>query len=161
MRQSDEHLVHFRDVGSCAETTERSPGATEVHLAAGDVIALVVALAGSILPARGGEAAVRQTIPDEQAGPPFYARIEATPIKTHTWAAIPFYRDPTCVLDNINLLSFFDIPGALSCALTVEGFVTWEKFLEELRRPNSTRWDSHRWSPLTEFASPGTRPLAF
>jgi len=57
--------------------------------------------------------------------PPFYARVER-PFTVHTdeWAAIVFYRPPSCVRAGFNLLDFFDIPGAFFCVpLTVEG---WE-----------------------------------
>lgn len=96
------------------------------HRGRRSLVALLVAVAGAVGWADAGNAAVRQSIPDEQAGPPFYARIEAQAIHTDEWAAIPFYRDPSCVPADFNLLSFFDIPRAFSCSLTVEGFVVWK-----------------------------------
>ncbi len=90
-------------------------------------MAVAAAVAGALGSADAGTAAVRQAIPDEQAGPPFYARIDAHGvIHTEEWAAIPFYRDPSCVPADFNLLDFFDAPRAFSCALTVEGFVLWK-----------------------------------
>ena len=59
------------------------------------------------------------------ADPPFYARVEL-PFTIHTdeWAAVVFYRPPSCVRQDFNLLDFFDIPGAFFCGpLTVAG---WE-----------------------------------
>ena len=72
--------------------------------------------------------AVRTNYPSAQdPGPPFYARIEAGfVIQDGTTAAIPFYRNPTCVRSNFNLLNLFDAPRAFGCALTVEGFDIWQ-----------------------------------
>jgi hypothetical protein len=90
------------------------------------LVALAAALACAIGTGDAGMAAVRQSIPDEQAGPPFYARIGTEAIHTDEWAAIPFYRDPSCVPSDFNLMTFFDAPRAFSCALTVEGHVVWK-----------------------------------
>ncbi len=57
--------------------------------------------------------------------PPFYARVER-PFSYHTdeWAAIVFYRPPSCVPADFNLLDLFDVPAAFSCGpLNTEG---WE-----------------------------------
>lgn len=65
------------------------------------------------------------------SGVPAYARIEklseAPALVHHTekWAAITFYRTPSCVPAGFNLLDFFDAPGAFDCTLTVEGFEIW------------------------------------
>ena len=97
------------------------------HWGRRSVVAVAAAVAGALGSADAGTAAVRQPIPDEQAGPPFYARIDAHGvIHTEDWAAIPFYRDPSCVPADFNLLDFFDAPRAFSCGLTVEGFVVWQ-----------------------------------
>lgn len=55
---------------------------------------------------------------------PFYARIEhAVIIHDATWAAVVFYRPPSCVRAGFNLLDFFDIPAAFGCGpMTVAGF---------------------------------------
>lgn len=90
------------------------------------LVALTAALAGAIGTGDAGMAAVRQSVPDEQAGPPVYARIGTEAIHTDEWAAIPFYRDPSCVPADFNLLNFFDAPRAFGCALTVEGHVVWK-----------------------------------
>lgn len=65
--------------------------------------------------------------PEEAPGPPYYARISSDGApQTEQWAAIIFYRDPSCVPSNFNLLEFFDIPRAFGCPLTIEGFEIWE-----------------------------------
>ncbi|HET7692271.1 MAG TPA: hypothetical protein VFM44_04200 [Gemmatimonadota bacterium] len=55
---------------------------------------------------------------------PFYARIEqGVIIHDATWAAVVFYRPPSCVRAGFNLLDFFDIPAAFGCEpMTVAGF---------------------------------------
>jgi hypothetical protein len=46
---------------------------------------------------------------------------------TDEWAAIAFYRLPTCVPASFNLLDFFDFTfAAFGCPLTVEGFEVWK-----------------------------------
>src|SRR5678816_4207870 len=43
---------------------------------------------------------------------PFYARLERGLIHTDgEWAAIAFYRPPTCVRSDFNMLDFFDVPA--------------------------------------------------
>lgn len=63
-------------------------------------------------------------------GIPAYARIEMVDghvfaINDGAWAAISFYRSPSCVPTDFNLLDFFHVPGAFGCELTVEGFEIW------------------------------------
>jgi len=74
------------------------------------------------------QANIRIEVPSaEWPGIPFYARISTTEIyHTEEWAAIVFYRDPTCVPVAFNLLDFFDIPGAFGCPATVAGFEVWK-----------------------------------
>ena len=72
---------------------------------------------------------IRTLVPEEDPGGPFYARIEFGLVHhTDEWAAIAFYRDPSCVPTNFNLLRLFDpnVPRALGCALTVQGFEVWK-----------------------------------
>jgi hypothetical protein len=60
----------------------------------------------------------------EEPGVPAYARIEGSPPHVYhddEWAAIVFYRNPACVPPAFNLLTFFDVPAAFGCQLTVEG----------------------------------------
>jgi hypothetical protein len=58
---------------------------------------------------------------------PYYARIGRGEIyHTEEWAVIIFYRPPTCIPEDFDLLSFFDIPGAFSCnPPTTTGFEIW------------------------------------
>lgn len=65
----------------------------------------------------------------EDPGPPFYARTDDV---THfvfndgEWAAIVFYRDPSCIPADFNLLQFFNPPAAFSCPLAVQGASLWQ-----------------------------------
>jgi hypothetical protein len=63
-------------------------------------------------------------------GVPAYARIERVDghVLVHNdgqWAAISFFRQPSCVPEDFNLLDFFDAPRAFECELTMEGFEIW------------------------------------
>lgn len=72
---------------------------------------------------------VRLLVPEEDPGGPYYARIEFGLVHhTEEWAAIAFYRDPSCVPATFNLLRFFDpnVPRVFGCTLTVEGFDVWK-----------------------------------
>lgn len=74
---------------------------------------------------------VPRTIPDEDPGPPFYARVGLQFFHSGGWIAIPFYRAPECVPAGFNLLQFFDFPGpngpgAFACPLLVKGFLLIE-----------------------------------
>lgn len=75
--------------------------------------------------------------PGEPSGVPAYARIERAPdglpLVHHDkeWAAIYFFRDPVCLLNDtrtppFNLLDFFDAPAVFNCPMTVEGFEIWK-----------------------------------
>jgi hypothetical protein len=59
---------------------------------------------------------------------PFYARISSTEIyHTDEWAAVVFYRPPTCIPAGFNLLDFFDVPAAFDCnPPTTTGFELWD-----------------------------------
>ena len=85
--------------------------------------------------------AVRTSIPDENAGPPFYSSIQQAGgpeslFIPHTaeLAAVAFVRDPSCVPPSFNLLDLEDFtpafpggpPRFVLCGLTVEGFAIWE-----------------------------------
>jgi len=71
-------------------------------------VALVLALAGVV------QAAERISMTSNDV--PFYARFEAGLIHTDgEWAAIAFYRPPSCVRADFNLLDFFDVPAAFGC----------------------------------------------
>ncbi len=84
--------------------------------------ALVTTLTGT-----GAYADVTQTFPGESPGHPAYARtLPDSVIHSQEWAAVPFYRLPTCVPGDFNLLQFFDVPRAFGCPLTVSGRVVAE-----------------------------------
>ena len=76
------------------------------------------------------EAIERYVVPDESAGGPFYARLERGFVHmTDQWVAVAFYREPSCVRANFNLLNFFDfanIPAIFGCPLTVHGLEIWK-----------------------------------
>lgn len=79
--------------------------------------------------AKGGF--VVKSIPDEDPGPPFYARVGAQILTDGNWVAIPFYRPPACVPADFNLLEFYHFPGpggwgAFLCPLTVTGMLLIE-----------------------------------
>jgi hypothetical protein len=90
-------------------------------------VALVVAVS---LP-QSLRAEVRTIIPDEDPGPPFYVRVERSAVHTaivpHTseWAALVFYRSPTCVPRDFNLMDLFNPPAAFGCPLTIDGWDLW------------------------------------
>jgi len=95
--------------------------------------ACVLLAAASAVSAR---AQVRTEFPGEDPGPPFYTRVERSSVHTeivpHTdeWAAVVFYRSPSCLLreellTSFNLMDLFDIPRAFGCPLTIEGFEVW------------------------------------
>ena len=95
--------------------------------ALGLVVAGVVTLLPPMVPR--AEAQVRLQVPEESLSGPFYARLErGMVLQTDEWVAIAFYRDPSCVRTNFNLLNFFDIANIqaiFSCPLTVHGFELW------------------------------------
>jgi hypothetical protein len=83
-----------------------------------------------IMPTSSVHANIRVEVPEDSPGFPFYARIVWPDIiHTDEWAVIPFYRDPSCVPGDFNLLGFIDIPRAFGCPLTVTGFEVWKNGL--------------------------------
>ncbi|MDQ4132141.1 MAG: hypothetical protein M3179_02810 [Actinomycetota bacterium] len=85
-------------------------------------MALAVGLMG-----QSAYAAVTLRFPGESPGVPAYARIGPGAIHTDEWAAVPFYRLPSCVPADFNLLRLQDPPRAFRCPLTVEGYEVWER----------------------------------
>jgi len=90
-------------------------------LVAGVVAASTIALQANVL---------LQFSPEAGGGIPGYARLErvdGVPLVHHdaTWAAITFYRDPSCIPADFNLLDMFDPARAFDCTLTVQGFEIW------------------------------------
>lgn len=70
------------------------------------------------------------SFPDEDAGIPVYARVG--PILNQYFVTegrlvIPFYRDPDCIRDDFNFLTYYDPPTAFGCDLTVKGSFVIEK----------------------------------
>jgi hypothetical protein len=62
--------------------------------------------------------------PDEDPGIPIYARVG--PILNQFFVSdgqlvIPFYRDPECIRNDFNFLTYYDPPIAFGCELTVKG----------------------------------------
>lgn len=77
----------------------------------------------------GTHGLVRTTFPGgEDPGLPFYARVELLPpyvFNDGEWAAVVWYRDPTCVPEDFNLITVFDYERAFGCELTVRGSSLW------------------------------------
>jgi hypothetical protein len=72
----------------------------------------------------------------DDVGGPFYARIVPVPPHIYAddgWVGIAFYRDPSCVPEDFNLLDFFDLveafpdgpPRPILCTLLVQGHSLW------------------------------------
>lgn len=58
---------------------------------------------------------------------PYYARFAANEIYADgEWVAIAFYRLPSCVAEDFNLLEFFDWVNCWTCTPTTEGFEIWK-----------------------------------
>jgi len=70
---------------------------------------------------------VIETFPSpERPGPPFYANFSADFIPSDDGTvAIAFYREPSCIPADFNLLDLFDVPAAFGCELTIEGKLWW------------------------------------
>lgn len=68
-----------------------------------------------------------QTFPSPGVqGPPFYANFTATFMPNDDGiVGIAFYREPSCIPINFNLLVQFNPPAAFGCTLTVEGKRWW------------------------------------
>jgi len=74
------------------------------------------------------QAQARLDYPGQDPGPPFYARIrQGWVVHTDQWAAIAFYRQPSCVPPGFNLLNLFNPPAAFGCTLTVDGFLLYDQ----------------------------------
>lgn len=110
----------------------RQPGRTDGKHLFTAVLAAVLGLTWTLAWTAGpAAAAVRTEIPEEDPGPPFYARVERQAVHTdlvpHTekLAAVVFYRSPACIPADFNLMDLFDPPAAFGCTLTVDGFEIW------------------------------------
>ena len=90
---------------------------------------LFIAILGALSLAAGvgqrdldAQAPTIQHFPSDFPGPPFYANFSATFIPTDEGTVgMAFYREPSCVPVDFNLLIHADPPTAFGCALTVEG----------------------------------------
>lgn len=74
------------------------------------------------------------SFPDDDPGIPIYARVG--PILdqffvTDGMLVIPFYRNPDCIRDDFNFLTYYDPPAAFGCELTVEGKFVIESDAEQ------------------------------
>jgi hypothetical protein len=72
------------------------------------------------------------SIPDEDPGAPFYARVGLQLLHDGDLLTIPFYRDPACIPDDFNLLEMFHFPGpmgpgAFACPLGMTGKLLIER----------------------------------
>ncbi len=82
-----------------------------------------------------GQPGAQLDFPAESPGVPAYARLELLVPNfdvpnNNRWAAIIFYRDPSCVPPDFDLGQFFHLPGpdglgAFACPLLVEGHEIW------------------------------------
>ena len=97
-------------------------------------VAAQLVIAGVVLVA--APAAAANTLLEDGGDVPFYARITTIGepdqvFHDNEWAAIVFYRPPSCVPKDFNLLAFFDFPGpsgpgAFGCnPPTTTGFNLW------------------------------------
>jgi hypothetical protein len=77
-----------------------------------------------------GSAGICQaSVREEVTGVPFYARGADTPAEAYTdgeTAVITFYRDPTCIPADFNLMDFYYDEIAPDCASCVAGFDIWD-----------------------------------
>lgn len=94
------------------------------------VVAGAEPAAASSLEARTG-GLVRREMPAEDPGPPFYARVGLQVLESEGWVVIPFYRSPSQVPADFNLLRFYDFPGpggpgAFAAPLLMTGFLLIE-----------------------------------
>jgi hypothetical protein len=99
-------------------------GAPSARVRLGRALATLVLVGTVLAAAQSASANVRI----EGVAEPFYARIGPGEIVPNDGelAAIVFYRPPSCVRADFNLLEFFDIPGAFLCGPpTTEGFTIW------------------------------------
>jgi hypothetical protein len=118
MRTSSVDSFEEDSMGGKSSSLKRGTGVTVVAIALAMLTMISIA-----------SAQVRRLVPEESPSGPFYARLErGMVLQTADWVAIAFYREPTCVRPQFNLLNFFDfanIPAIFACPLTVHGFELW------------------------------------
>src|SRR5687768_14188345 len=99
----------------------------------GGLIVLLLVVSALVATTAPASAVVRT---EDGGDVPFYARISTIGepdqvFHDDQWAVIVFYRPPSCVPKNVNLLAFFDFPGpsgpgAFACnPPTTAGFNLW------------------------------------
>jgi hypothetical protein len=117
---------------------------THTILTAG--LAATIALASATVFAQGASAdaeaapLVLRSIPDQDPGPPFYARYGLQEFSVDGWLIVVFYRDPACVPDGFDLIEGYHFPseagpGAFLCAPTVGGHTLTEPDAPPTRFP--------------------------
>jgi len=80
--------------------------------------------------ARNAAGNIQVQFPTENPGAPFYARTGNLLNQffiSDGWLVIPFFRTPSCIRADFNLLTIFDVPAAFGCPLTVQGFYMIER----------------------------------
>jgi hypothetical protein len=75
---------------------------------------------------KANPAIIEFSVPEDNPGPPFYARIadmglERLFLENETVVVIPMMRQVECIDPEFNLLDFFHVPNAFLCPLTVTG----------------------------------------
>lgn len=83
---------------------------------------------------------VVRTVPEEDPGPPFYARLGLQEFHAGDWLVVVFYREPSCVPRDFDLTDTYDFPGdegpgAFACEATVSGHTLTEPDAPATRFP--------------------------
>lgn len=83
---------------------------------------------------------VVRAIPEEDPGPPFYARLGMQEFHTDGWLVVVFYRHPSCVPPDFELTETYHFPddtgpGAFACEATVAGHTLTEPDAPATRFP--------------------------
>lgn len=106
---------------ACPTGRPRGRGGRRVALVVA-ATALTVGLTGQT-----AHAAVTLRFPGQSPGIPAYARMGPAILHDDEWAVVPFYRLPSCVPADFNLLRSLDPPRAFRCPLVVQGHEVWER----------------------------------
>ena len=117
----EEHPPGTAPSAACRTRRGRARGGRRVALVVA-ATALTVGLTG-----QSAHAALVLRFPGQSPGIPAYARMGPGIIHTDEWAVVPFYRLPSCVPADFNLLRSLDPPRAFRCPLVVEGHEVWER----------------------------------
>jgi hypothetical protein len=88
-------------------------------------IALLGSLVASLCLVAVPRASANDRVPSGDL--PFYAAPFLVVGHTADWASIPFYRPPSCIPPDFNLITLVDFPRAFSCTPpTTKGFEVWK-----------------------------------